>query len=112
MKPAPRKAPKTQKALRSRATSDDLRLRSRRLLGRDYTLEIAAAIHRIRGSGSVTIGAIAEHTGIKINRISDELTKLQRSGLLERDTTDAGLEISPRETCFWEMCDRLLDERG
>jgi DNA-binding transcriptional ArsR family regulator len=92
-------------------TTDELRIASKDLLGNKYRLEIGAAIHE-RNDEPLTALAISDFTGVRYQRVQEDLKRLTAAGLLVQPDEQEGqtVEYQPVESVYWELCRALLLE--
>lgn len=86
-----------------------LRKRSKAMLGREYRLEIAAAIDACHGE-SFTTQSIASATGIFYPRVREDLQRLLQAGLIRISAAAREVQYEPVPTTYWEAAARLLME--
>lgn len=86
-----------------------LRGHSKALLGREYRLQVAAAIDGCHGE-TFTTQSIASATGIFYPRVQEDLQRLLHAGLI--DVAEKGRDVRYRavETVYWDAASRLLRE--
>lgn len=90
---------------------DEIRIKSGELLGNIYRLEVAEAIFDAAGD-VVTATTVSEETGIKYNRVQEELKRLEAAKVLTSKPAPRGqpVEYKAASTVYWELCKQLLVE--
>lgn len=90
-----------------------IREMSAALFGRDYRLELAAAIHQASGE-PVTTQQLSDDTGIRYPRVQEDLKRLAACGMLVQQPR-RGPEVEYKATAgpYWQTCaEILLELRG